>query len=105
MSLLEKRPIHRGRNLSYEMSLTIYCTALCGDDLQKGSPVRVSARGEDLYELKRRTAELILSVVLCEGECFVEMMITENGKYVDRDEWWCTVDTVNKKVKEGKYES
>lgn len=81
----------------YEMTLSIYPVAVCGEDLQTGSPVEVSAESEDLYGLKCRTEELILSVQ-CEGKCFVEMQITENGKYFDRDEWWCNVLLAEKRV-------
>lgn len=101
MCYVSERPIHRTRKPVYEMSLTLYPTALCGDDLQKGEPVRVSEKGEDVYELKCRTKDLILSAVPCEGKCFVEMLITEEGKYFDRDEWWCEVTLVDKKVVTG----
>lgn len=94
----KERPIHRHVKPVYEMSLCIYPVALCGEDLQTGSPIKVSAKGEDLYALKCRTNELLLSAVKCGGKCLVEMTITEDGRYHDRDEWWCTVDPVQKKV-------
>ena len=98
MGVLDERPIHRYKKPVYEVVLSIYSTALCGEDLQRGEPVEVSAKGEDLYALKCRTDELILSVTPCEGLCFVEMKVTKDGEYCDCDEWWCLVDLIKKTV-------
>ena len=86
MSYLEERPVHRTKRPVYEVSLSIYPVEVCGEDLQKGEPVRISDKGEDLYELKKRTNKQMLSSV--SGKCFVEMLVTKDGEYFDRDEWW-----------------
>ena len=102
MSLLEERPIHRLREPKYVMELYIYPVARCGSDLQKGSPIEVSAESIHLYELKRKTEEMILSAMSAEGydgECFVEIRVTENGDYCESDEIWADVCLVNKTVK------
>ena len=101
----EDRPIHRVRNPVYELSLSIYTVAECGEDLQGGSPHTVSAKGEDLYELKRGITQMILSAIENDGKCFVEMMITEDDKYFDRDEWWCEISHKENKIEGGKYDS
>ena len=105
MSVLNERPIHRAKNPVYEISLSIYPVAVCGEDLQTGSPIEVSAEGEDLYAMKLRVKELVLSVVKEDGKCFVEMQITKNGEYFDRDEWWCFVYSSDNRVEGGHYES
>ena len=97
MSILEKSAVHQFRKPLYSITLSIYSVSNCGKDLQTGSPVEVSATDKDLYRLKNRVQELILSAN-CEGECFVEMIVLKNGKYYDSDEWWAVVDLVEKKV-------
>lgn len=97
MDSLNVIPIPRSKDPEYEMILFIYPVDKCGEDLQKGSPVEVSAKGTDLYELKCRMDELILSS-LCGGKCFVEMRITKDGMYHDCDEQWVEVDLNEKKV-------
>ena len=98
---LAEMPIYRARDPLYEMDLYVYPVSMCGEDLQRGSPVKVSARGTDLCALKCRIPELILSVVPHDDKCFVEMRLTKDGEYCDCDEWWCSVDFVNKKVDSG----
>ena len=98
MNYVEEKGIHRYTKPVFEISLSIYSVAVCGEDLQKGSPFKVSAKGEDLYELKMRTSELILSVVPKSSKCFVEGLVTKDDKYYDRDEWWVEVDVLNKTV-------
>lgn len=93
--------------LKYKMELYVYPVALCGSDLQKGKPLEVTSEGKDLHELKCSANEQVLSVMTSkgyDGECFVEMRITCNEQYVDCDEWWSEVDTVNKKVMRGRYD-
>ena len=80
------------RNLVYGVNLSIYPVALCGEDLQKGNPIRVSDRDESLSFLESRINELILSSVREDGKCFVEMTFTENGKYFSYKEMWFYVD-------------
>lgn len=80
------------RNLVYEINLSIYPVAVCGEDLQKGNPIRVSDRDESLSLLKSRVNELILSSVREDGKCFVEMTVTENGMYFSYEEMWFYVD-------------
>ena len=101
MSLIESNPIERVRKPEYVMSLYVYPVALCGDDLQKGNPLEVSAKGDDLYALKMRTEELILSCCDYDGECFVEIRVEKDGQYCESDEVWAEVDLVAKKVKIG----
>ena len=84
--------IYVGRNLMYEIKLSIYPVAVCGEYLQRGNPVVVSAKDESLSYLKGKVNELILSSVIIDGKCFVEMIVTENGRYFDYYEWWCSVD-------------
>ena len=93
--------VPRGSKPKYLMSLSVYPVSLCGIDLQKGKPLEVSAEGEDLYELKLRTDELIFSVVTESGECFIEMRVTENGEYCDCDEWWSYVNVTSRIVSRG----
>ena len=98
---LEEVPIHNVRSTEYMMTLSIYPVVKCGSDLQKGSPLEVTARGEELYRLKMRAEELVLSAMSekkYSGKCFVEMLVEKNGSYCERDEWWVDVDLVEKKV-------
>ena len=98
-----ERPIHRLIDPVYKMSLYVYPVSLCGSDLQKGSPLEVTAEGTDLYEMKLKTEELVLSAVApdYDGECFVELRVEKDGEYCESDEWWVDVDLVEKKVKVG----
>lgn len=104
---MKEYPIHNGIEQKYKMSLYVYPVARCGVDLQKGKPLEVSVEGSDLFELKLKTEELVLSLMSSknyEGECFVELRTEKNGEYHDSDEWWAVVDLVAKKVRnEGRY--
>ena len=102
MSVLDERPIHRFRDPKYEMTLSVYPEEICGADLQKGDPLEITAEGTDPYELKKRTDELILSVMSskgCGGKCLVEMLMTKDGRYYDRDECWVIVNPIDDTVK------
>lgn len=95
-------PIHRSKDPEYEMKLYVYPTQLCGEDMQKGSPLEITDIGADLFKLKMRLEELVLSVMSLagyDGECFVEIRVTEDEKYCECDEFWADVDLVNKTVK------
>lgn len=92
-------PIPRSRNPVYEMRLSIYPVSVCGEDLQTGSPIEVSKKSEDLLSLKHSTRHLILGNVPCSGKCFVEMLITKNGQYYERDEDWFYADIVKEELK------
>lgn len=101
MSYFEDVAIHRVKNPVYGLSLSVYPTAVCGEDLQTGSPIEISVESENLYALKSGIDELLLSIVPCSGRCFVEMTVTKDGQYYDRDEQWCTVDLDEKTVQYG----
>lgn len=107
MSLLEERPVHRFRDPKYIMSLYVYPVEKCGTDLQRGEPLEESAEGTDLYELKMKANQLIMSAMSSEGydgECFVEVRVEKDGEYCESDEYWVNVDLVeNKVVNEGRY--
>ena len=98
MSVLDPRPVHRCKDYNYKMTLYVYPVVLCGSDLQRSNPLEVTAEGTDLYELKQRIEELILSCCDYDGECFVEMRVEKNGQYCESDEAWAEVDLVAKKV-------
>lgn len=85
----------------YEMELHIYSVALCGKDLS-GEPVVTSCKCEDVCELKKRAKAEILKALdpynLSVGDCFIEITITKNGEYFDRDEEWASVNQFNRTV-------
>lgn len=92
---LETGAIPRSKSLEYKVTLSVYPVSLCGGDLQKGEPLEVHRKGNDLLYLKSNVDELVLSAMYssnCEGLCFVEMLVTVNGEYHSREEWWCDVD-------------
>ena len=98
---LETGAIPRNKVLEYKVTLSVYPVSRCGGDLQKGEPLEVYRKGSDLLYLKNNTDELVLSAMTsskCEGLCFVEMLVTVNGEYHSRDEWWCDVDPSAKTV-------
>ena len=74
MNYLEELPIHRVKEIKYQMTLSIYPVSLCGSDLQKGNPLKVYAEGEELCRLKMQAEELVLSAMSdkrLDGECFI----------------------------------
>ena len=101
MSFVDKKFSVNLKPYEFEMELYIYPVALCGEDVSRGEPLEVKASGHDLHKLKLQVNELILLTMSSEGydgECFVEMRVTERGNYHSSDEWWAEVDLVNKKV-------
>ena len=97
---LETGAIPRSKRPEYKMTLSVYPVSRCGGDLQKGEPIEVMRAGSDVSILKNGVEEVLLSVLPedCSGMCFVEMLITLNNGYHDRDEWWCEVDLSAKTV-------
>ena len=91
-------------NPIFKMVVNVYPTSVCGEDLQKGEPLKVEESGEVLFDLKRKIDEMILRALeplKTGGKCFVEMRLTKSGEYYDSDEDWVEVDLSNKIVKYG----